>query len=74
MLGLTSQGLADLAGVSRDTIKRAEKDTPVPHLQMSGLATIKETLEKEGVVFLPDEAENFCGVALRKGWKARQSD
>ncbi|NMG42043.1 hypothetical protein GRZ55_22745 [Chelativorans sp. ZYF759] len=55
-------------------IKRAERDTPVPHLQMSGLATIKKALEKEGVVFLPDDDVNFCAVALRKGTKAPKSD
>lgn len=74
MLRLTSQELADLAGVSRDMIKRAERDTPVPHLHMSGLATIKKVLEEAGVVFLADDAANVCGVALRKGWDSRPSD
>lgn len=74
MLRLTSQELADRAGVSRDMIKRAERDTPVPHLQMAGLASIKNTLEEAGVVFIPDEGENVCGIALRKGWKVHQTD
>lgn len=74
MLRLTSQELADLTGVSRDMIKRAERDTAVPHLQTAGLSKIKRTLEMAGVVFLPDQGENVCGIALRKEWKASQSD
>lgn len=74
MLRLTSQELADLAGVSRDMIKRAEKDAPVPRLQMGGLATIKRVLEQQGIVFIPDKDDTLCGIALRKGWNPRQKD
>lgn len=74
MLRLTSQELADLAGLSRDTVKRAEKDTPVPHLQMAGMAAIKKTLEQQGIIFILDEGDQICGIALRKEWKPRQKD
>ena len=63
LLGLSAQELADMCALSRGVIQRAELET-APITTANG-ARIMETLEKEGVIFLPSNVDG-PGVRLRK--------
>jgi transcriptional regulator with XRE-family HTH domain len=64
--------LAEKAGVSVSTVKRAEED--VPNIKATNLAKIERALEDGGVIFIPDGTVSLtagCGVRLREkreGW------
>ena len=61
-LGLTVRGLAEIAGVSHDTIVRLERGDD---LKQSTVLLIHDALEKAGVIFLDGNGEG-PGVRLRK--------
>jgi transcriptional regulator with XRE-family HTH domain len=63
LLNLSAQELADLAKLSRGTIQRAELET-APVTTANG-ERIVETLERQGIIFLPSNGEG-PGVRLRK--------
>ena len=62
-LGLTVRGLAELAGVSHDTIVRMEAGQ---ELKPRTLDAIRAALESAGVIFVDENGEG-PGVRLRKG-------
>lgn len=64
ILNLTQGRVADMAGVSTMTIKRAE-GSGSPAASADAIAAIRAALEAAGVVFL-DQNGNGPGVALRK--------
>lgn len=61
-LGLTVRGLAELAGVSHDTIVRMEAGQ---ELKPRTLDAIRAALESAGVEFIPENGGG-AGVRLRK--------
>ncbi len=64
LVGLSQADLAERAGFSSMTIKRAE-GIGSPYPSPDAIATIRAALEDAGVVFLPENG-NGPGVALRK--------
>jgi transcriptional regulator with XRE-family HTH domain len=64
-LGLTGKQLADLAGVSLNTVNRLEAGE---ELKESTVAAIRAALESAGVIFVEENGEG-PGVRLRKGGK-----
>ena len=65
MLKLEQGELADLSGVSVETIKRVERiDGPVSANSMT-LDGLQKALEREGAVFLPENG-GLPGVRLRR--------
>jgi transcriptional regulator with XRE-family HTH domain len=60
--GLGLRELADMAGVSPNTVSRLERGE---ELKPATVETIRTALEQAGVVFLPENG-NGPGVALRK--------
>lgn len=64
LVDLSQSDLADLAGFSSMTIKRAE-GVGLPYPSPEAIASIRSALESAGVVFLPENG-NGPGVALRK--------
>jgi transcriptional regulator with XRE-family HTH domain len=62
-LGLTGKQLAELAGVSLDTINRLEAGV---ELKPRTFAAIRAALESAGVIFVDENGEG-PGVRLRKG-------
>lgn len=61
-LGLTVRGLAELAGVSHDTVIRLEAGD---ELKPRTVAAIRSALESAGVLFIDENGEG-AGVRLRK--------
>jgi transcriptional regulator with XRE-family HTH domain len=61
-LGLTIHGLAELSGVSHDTIVRIEAGQS---LKASTIAKVRAALEAAGVLFIDENGEG-PGVRLRK--------
>ena len=65
MLKMEQGELADLSGVSVETIKRLERlDGPLSANSLT-LAGLQKALEVEGVIFLPENG-NLPGVKLRR--------
>lgn len=65
MLKLEQGELAELSGVSSETIKRLERlDGPLSANSMT-LASLQRVLEVEGAVFLPENG-GLPGVRLRR--------
>ncbi len=62
-LGLTVRQLAEMAGVSHDTIVRFEGGQ---ELKPRTIAAIRAALEAAGVIFVEENGEG-PGVRLRKG-------
>ena len=60
--GLGLRELADMAGVSPNTVSRLERGE---ELKPATVETIRTALEQAGVVFLPSNG-NGPGVALKK--------
>lgn len=65
LLGMSQPQIAEAAGVSSMTVKRAE-GSGKPAASADAVAAIRAALEAAGVVFLPENG-NGPGVALRKG-------
>ena len=63
---LSAAELADMAGVARMTIVKAESVDEVPPLTVTNLRLIQETLEKIGVIFGPDGEVNFKPASERE--------
>jgi len=61
-LGLTVRGLAELAGVSHDTVIRLEAGD---ELKPRTVAAIRSALESAGALFIDENGEG-PGVRLRK--------
>jgi transcriptional regulator with XRE-family HTH domain len=70
MLNLTVRDLADIAGVHRNTVTRAETDATGPG---HATAAIRAALEAAGVEFIPENGGG-AGVRLRKGAADRLAD
>ncbi|ATQ70274.1 XRE family transcriptional regulator [Methylosinus trichosporium OB3b] len=66
-LGLTGKQLAEMAGVSLDTINRLEAGE---ELKPRTVAAIRAALEAAGVIFVDENGEG-PGVRLRKGGTSR---
>lgn len=65
MLKMEQGELADLSGVSVETVKRLERmDGPISANSMT-LDGLQKALEREGAVFLPENGE-LAGVRLRR--------
>ena len=62
-LNLGVRGLADLAGVSPDTIARIERGDQT--VKDKTISEIKSVLEKAGVIFIDENGEG-AGVRLKK--------
>jgi transcriptional regulator with XRE-family HTH domain len=67
-LGLTVKQLAEISGVSHDTINRLEAGE---ELKPRTVAAIRAALEAAGVIFVEENGEG-PGVRLRKGERADQ--
>jgi hypothetical protein len=65
LLDLSQAGLADLAGLSSMTVKRAEGSAPPP-ASAAAVAAIRAALEAAGVEFIAENGGG-PGVRLRKG-------
>ena len=65
ILKLEQTELAELSGVSLDTIKRLERMEGALAANTRTLLKLQATLEKEGVVFLPDDGD-LPGVRPRR--------
>lgn len=61
-LGLTVRGLAEIAGVSHDTIVRLEAGS---ELKPRTVDAVRAALENAGVIFV-DENDEGPGVRMRK--------
>lgn len=64
LVGLSQATLADMAGVSSMTVKRAE-GSGRPEPSQDAFNAIRDALEAEGVIFLESNGEG-AGVRLRK--------
>lgn len=67
LLGLSQPDLAESAGVSTMTLKRAE-GSGKPSASAEAVQKIQRALEKAGVVFVEENGEG-AGVRLRKKGK-----
>jgi transcriptional regulator with XRE-family HTH domain len=65
MLKLEQAELAELSGVSAETIKRLERMDGALGANSRTLASLQSTLEREGVIFLPENG-GLSGVRLRR--------
>jgi transcriptional regulator with XRE-family HTH domain len=65
LIGMSQPAVAEAAGVSAITVKRAEGSAK-PSASVDAIAAIRAALEGAGVVFLPENG-NGPGVAMRKG-------
>jgi len=65
MLKLEQGQLADLSGVSADTIKRLERMDGPLSANAKTIDSLQRTLEGEGVVFVPENG-GLAGVRLRR--------
>lgn len=59
---LSAAELAELAGVARMTVVKAERVDGVPRLTVSNLRSIQEALERVGIVFGQDGEVNLKPV------------
>ena len=66
IMGLTSQELAHLSGVSWATIKRFELEEGIPPTRSGTLERVQEALERAGIEFLGDPVKS-PGVRLKRG-------
>ncbi|WP_299986627.1 helix-turn-helix transcriptional regulator [uncultured Ruegeria sp.] len=64
-LKMDQSELAELSGVSVDTIKRLERMEGILQAQMATTKALRDVLTAEGVVFTPENGV-AAGVALRK--------
>jgi transcriptional regulator with XRE-family HTH domain len=64
LLRITFEKLADMAGVSVSTVKRAEAAHDVPAINAKNLARIERALEEAGVVFISEGGGGGVGVRL----------
>ena len=65
MLKMEQTELAELSGVSIDTIKRLERMDGPLHAYAGTLHGLQEALEREGVIFLSED-DNLPGLKLRR--------
>jgi transcriptional regulator with XRE-family HTH domain len=65
MLKMEQGKLAELSGVSIETIKRLERMEGQLNAQVTTLYSLQKTLEGEGVIF-PPENGNLPGLKLRR--------
>jgi transcriptional regulator with XRE-family HTH domain len=65
MLKMEQGELAELSGVSIETIKRLERMEGQLNAQVTTLYSLQKTLEGEGVIFLPENG-NLAGLQLRR--------
>ena len=65
LLGLSQQAVADVAGISTMTVKRAE-GSGKPPASAEAMEAIARTLEAAGVEFIAENGGG-AGVRLRKG-------
>lgn len=63
---LSAAELAELAGVARMTVVKAEAADGVPRLTVNNLSSIQEALEGIGIIFGPDGEVNFKPVRVEK--------
>lgn len=63
---LSAAELAELAGVARMTVVKAERVDGVPRLTVNNLRSIQEALERVGIVFGQDGEVNFKPVEHTK--------
>lgn len=68
LTGLSQTEVAERAGVSVPTVKRAEADGPIK-VSDEAIASIAKTLQKAGVEFI---AENGGGAGVRLTKRARK--
>jgi transcriptional regulator with XRE-family HTH domain len=64
LMGLSQAEVAERAGISVPTIKRAEADRGI-RVSADVMASIRRALEKAGVIFVEEDGEG-AGVRLRK--------
>jgi transcriptional regulator with XRE-family HTH domain len=64
LMGLSQAEVAERAGISVPTIKRAEADRGI-RVSADVMASIRRALEKAGVIFVEENGEG-AGVRLRK--------
>jgi transcriptional regulator with XRE-family HTH domain len=65
MLKMEQAELAELSGVSIDTIKRLERRDGPLNAHSRTLHSLQSCLEEEGVIFLPENC-NLPGLMLRR--------
>lgn len=65
MLKMEQGELAELSGVSIETVKRLERMDGVLNAQVATLYSLQKVLEGEGVIFLPENG-NLPGLKLRR--------
>ena len=64
MLGWSQDDLADRAGVHRNTLRKFEGETAIPHA--NHLVAIRSSLEGQGFRFICDEATGELGLFFRR--------
>ncbi|MBN9068319.1 MAG: helix-turn-helix transcriptional regulator [Rhizobiales bacterium] len=72
LLNLHQEQVADIAGVSRQTIARIENESGT--IPVETIEKVRNALEKRGVMFLPSSAECGPAVGLRKNASRRRSE
>ena len=65
LLGLTQAKLAERAGISAMTVKRAE-GSGIPYPSQETITVIIKALKDQGAIFIPENGEG-PGVRLKKG-------
>ncbi|WP_040638611.1 helix-turn-helix domain-containing protein [Microvirga lotononidis] len=65
MLKMEQGELAELSGVSIETVKRLERMDGVLNAQAATLYSLQKVLEGEGVIFIPENG-NLPGLKLRR--------
>lgn len=68
LIGLSQAEVAEAAGLSVPTVKRAESEK-APKASRAAMDAIQKVLENAGAVFLPEDGEG-AGVRLRKATQA----
>ena len=71
---LSAARLAEMSGVARMTIVKAESVDGDPPLTVTNLRSIQETLERIGIIFDADGTVNYRPNALDPARLTRQSD
>lgn len=56
---ISAAELAEMAGVARTTVVKAEAVDGPPSLTVTNLRLLQEALERVGIIFSPDGAVNF---------------
>ena len=72
LTGLSQAEIAEMAGVSVPTLKRAEADGPIK-VSDDAVAAIAKALEKAGVEFIPENGGG-AGVRMAKRGKRQRPD